>query len=249
VVAFSFAQVCSKLRRSDVFVKSRHVSSHTVAKAGKEARTRAVKKELILSNDFVSALGLNRQTCNRPPISTLLIKPLLALRVSLIMSIPIYLARYPSGSLFNDHWALFIPDHTRPSPTCGTLLEVEGDPLNGFVHDVARNCDARQEYYGRHQPVLVELGTVSEQHLEGDVGAVKGMENLEPRSDVERLALSTEPPSKSMRSAGNGKEGTARKRIEVRDCQWWVKEVVKKLITEKILTQEAMSILEQVPAH
>ena len=133
------------------------------------------------------------------------------------MSIPIYLARYPSGSLFNDHWALFIPDRTRPSPTWGTLLQVEGDPLNGFIHDVPRNCEATQEYYGRHQPVLIELGTASEQHLEGDVGAVKGMENLEPRSDVEHLALSTEPPSKSMRSAGNGNEGTARKRIEIPD--------------------------------
>ena len=165
------------------------------------------------------------------------------------MSIPIYLARYSSGSLFNDHWALFILDHTRPSPTCGTLLQVEGDPLNGFVHNVARNCDARQEYYGRHQHVLIELDTAPEQHLEGDVGAVKGMENLEPGSEVERLALSTEPPGKSMRSADNGKEGTAKKRIEARDCQWWVKEVVKKLITEKVLTQEAMIILEQVPAH
>jgi len=165
------------------------------------------------------------------------------------MTIPIYLARYPSGSLFNDRWALFIPDHTHSSSTSGTILQVEGDPLNGFVHDVVRNYDSRQEYYGCYPPVLVELGPASKKHLEGDAGAVEGMKNLKPVSDVERLALLTEPPSKSMRSAGNGKEGTARKWIQVRDCQWWVKEVVKKLITEKVLTQEAMGILEQVPAY
>jgi hypothetical protein len=166
------------------------------------------------------------------------------------MAIPIYVARYPSGSLFNDHWALFIPNHTSSSPTSGTLLQVEGDPLNGFVHDVVRNYDtSRQEYYGRCQPVLVELGTASKKYLKGDAGAIDGVKNLKPRNDVERLALLIEPPLKSMRSAGNDKEGTARKRIEVRDCQWWVKEVVKKLITEKVLTQEALSILEQVPAH
>lgn len=168
------------------------------------------------------------------------------------MSIPTWLARYPPNSLFKDHWALFIPDQVHPSSTCRTLLQVECDPLNGFVHNVARNCDmSSQESSGRQPPALLELGTGSENHLtlSNTGSAVQGMENREPRSRVERLASSLDPPSKRMRAAGSGEGGTARKRIEVRECQWWVKEVVEKLITEKVLKQEAMSILEQVSAH
>jgi hypothetical protein len=160
------------------------------------------------------------------------------------MSIPIYLARYPSSSLFNDHWALFVPDHPSLPPTSGTLLQVDGDPLNGFVHDIVRNCDISVQDSGcRCRPVLLELGIASVQHL----AAVGCMQNVEPRSRIERLVLSVQPPGKSMRSAADSE--TARTRVDVRDCQWWVKEVVEKLVGEGVLMPEALRILEEVPAH
>lgn len=106
-----------------------------------------------------------------------------------------------------------------------------------------------QDLSGRHPPVLLELGTVSEEHLAAEVGAKQGTDDLEPRSHIERLILSVEPPGKSMRSAGRDEEGTLPRRVEVRDCQWWVKEVVRKLVKEGVLGREALRRLEGVPAR
>jgi hypothetical protein len=50
-----------------------------------------------------------------------------------------------------------------------------------------------------------------------------------------------------MRSAADSE--TARTRVDERDCQWWVKEVVEKLVNEGVLMPEALRILEEVPAH
>jgi hypothetical protein len=72
----------------------------------------------------------------------------------------IYLARYPTSSLFNDHWALFVPD-SATSPSIGTIFQVEGDPLKGFTHDVQRQCDVSKDHLDRHPVELIDLDCVT----------------------------------------------------------------------------------------
>lgn len=44
------------------------------------------------------------------------------------------------------------------------------------------------------------------------------------------------------------KQGRVR-RVEIRDCQWWVGEFVDKMIELKMLSTEARGVLDKAPRH
>lgn len=39
------------------------------------------------------------------------------------------------------------------------------------------------------------------------------------------------------------------RRVEIRDCQWWVEQFVDQMIGMKMLSTEAREVLEKAPRH
>ncbi|KAF2871355.1 hypothetical protein BDV95DRAFT_606790 [Massariosphaeria phaeospora] len=145
---------------------------------------------------------------------------------------PLHLIIYPSP-LFAAHWALFLPTPTSTTtPKLGTRIHADGSPATGFTllvepeHDLAE-CAPRSYR-------VVELGSV---------GEGKGV------GDVERVAREVEVPGKSLKGVGvAGVEGL-RRRVEMKNCQTWVREVVGKLVEEGLLEAGALQVVEGAPKN
>jgi hypothetical protein len=60
--------------------------------------------------------------------------------------------------------------------------------------------------------------------------------------------MSTEAPAPSMLSAASRVVGNEAglKRVALRDCQWWVREVIGKLVEEQLLLPDPQAILSSV---
>ncbi|KAF2654409.1 hypothetical protein K491DRAFT_471379 [Lophiostoma macrostomum CBS 122681] len=141
---------------------------------------------------------------------------------------PLQLIIYHSP-LFAAHWALFLP--TPSCPKTGKRIHADGSPLTGFevlfepFYDL-RECS--QSYQ------IIELGQVKEE-------------------DVERVASETPAPAKSLVSAleasGTRTRTGVRRRIEVRNCQSWVVDVVGRLVGCGGIGEEAFLIVGNAPKN
>jgi hypothetical protein len=161
------------------------------------------------------------------------------------MSIPLYLLRYPSNTLFNDHWALFLLSHTSPNHRVGIIFQVEGDPLNGFVQDIQQECDFTQEHCGRKPPQCIELGIL--EVGDGTIGT-DPEDDSQVRELVEYILREVPPPGKTLRTAAADK-AERQGRVEIRDCQYWVGVVVRFLVSKMLLPPEASTIIDKVPGR
>ena len=108
----------------------------------------------------------------------------------------IFLVIY-SSRLFPSHWGVFVP--SSEGSYTGTLINVTDDPSVGFEHEFKR--DHGKEDDGRVSKTLL-LGRVASKYVKNreEVGLSA---NVIPVNDLEDIALSIPPPSKSLRPSGS----------------------------------------------
>lgn len=108
-------------------------------------------------------------------------------------SVDIFLLCYLPSPLFHAHWALFIPDQARPQ--CGTVLNVRGDPLNGFVHEFERGYIPSED--PEKPPTVLKLGTIAGRLIRSELIAPDG-KDATAYNQLEQLALSIDAPGRSL---------------------------------------------------
>jgi hypothetical protein len=105
----------------------------------------------------------------------------------------IFLLCYLPSPLFHAHWAVFVPEQARPK--CGTVLNVRGDPLNGFVHEFERGYIPSED--PEKPPAVLKLGTIAISLIQSQKTAPDGKDKT-ACNQLERLALSIDAPGRSL---------------------------------------------------
>lgn len=117
----------------------------------------------------------------------------------------IYLAKFRHSRDQRAHFAIFIPaltdtDHDpneKTSPCVGTLINVVGTPMTGFVHEIRATYPCRSE---QQLERFVRLGVVDDDLAPGtrDGGSTTGNEKKgKKRSSLVEVALQILPPWRS----------------------------------------------------
>ncbi|KAK7756218.1 hypothetical protein SLS62_001811 [Diatrype stigma] len=111
----------------------------------------------------------------------------------------LYLVSFIPSRLFPAHWAMWVPDQIDNK---GSLISVQGDPGTGFVHEILRNYDPKED---ERRPWFKAIGEIEERLVQEPSEATRGVQG---RSALEKVALSIPAPEKSLRS-GSHKNKTA----------------------------------------
>lgn len=159
--------------------------------------------------------------------------------------------------------------------TVGRRVHVSGDRLNGFALELIREYDV-----SKHRSVgsrMFPIGSIPATHIQPDVSQVEeetirrdsckddedggGLVDNEPRDVFERACVQVEVPGPSLNHVSNNQKPATGKRsqVEVRDCQWWVRQVVQELTTAGILesllqadgqrSKDPNELVAQLPVH
>ncbi|OBT48080.1 hypothetical protein VE00_01021 [Pseudogymnoascus sp. WSF 3629] len=156
------------------------------------------------------------------------------------MSRPVYLIVYPSP-LFPAHWALWLPFYTNGSEgTVGKYINIDGDPATGFTLEIIRSYDLMTE---SSKKSLILLCWVDARHI-ADV-ADPWSPNSNPVDAIEQGASSVQP-APSLRSAGASGVGS---RVELKNCQTWLREVVVALVGNGTFPNDAVEVIDQAPKN
>lgn len=107
--------------------------------------------------------------------------------------VDIFLLCYLPSPLFHAHWAVFVPDQARPE--CGTVLNVQGDPLHGFVHEFERGYIPSED--PEKPPAVFKLGAIAESLVKSEKTAPDGKDTT-AYNQLERLALTIDAPGRSL---------------------------------------------------
>jgi hypothetical protein len=108
---------------------------------------------------------------------------------------PIYLIIFHSP-IFPAHWALWVPQvEADVIGGTGKIINVQGSPNEGFVHELKRNYDLTTETRSYSMKYLCDISPsmvvdTDEGHRTGNV----------PIDDLEKAALAIQPPAPSLRS-------------------------------------------------
>lgn len=155
--------------------------------------------------------------------------------------IDLFLLCYVPSPLFHAHWSIFIPEQANSQR--GTVINVRGDPLDGFVHEFDRGYVPSED---SDRPLLMtKLGSVKDT-IVGPFSSLEPGKDTIAQTELERLALTIPAPGPSLRrSASRG----GRVRVEIRDCQWWVGQFVARMVESEILDPGALGVLDQAPRH
>ncbi|KAI0487005.1 hypothetical protein F4859DRAFT_323967 [Xylaria cf. heliscus] len=156
------------------------------------------------------------------------------------MARTIYLIVYNSP-LFPAHWALWIP--TEESPTIGKRIHVEGDAATGFQLSFDRNYDRTQDSR-KHE--IIALAEVEAAHVTDTPGDGSNTVDREPRDAIEIVAATVPPPGPSLMSAARQTRGT---KVEIRNCQTWLVDVVSELHKEGIFDSKAVEVIKTAPKN
>ncbi|KAF7195813.1 hypothetical protein HII31_02830 [Pseudocercospora fuligena] len=196
-------------------------------------------------------------------------------------SLPLYVL-IPPSPLFAAHGSLFVPDTSsfdiisrrQEDSSTGRRIHVSGDRLNGFHLEIIRNYDInKHKAVGtrRFKIGLIPSRCLSRDEAQGpsDAGNAiqkddeEGGGNVDnrPTDDFERAVLEIEAPGPSLNSAQSavGSDGR-RMKAEVKDCQWWVREVVRHIFEQGLLmplndsfgvqdSKGPLEMVESLPVH
>jgi hypothetical protein len=114
------------------------------------------------------------------------------------MSRPVYLIIYHSP-IFAAHWALWIPSYNKDViGQTGKVINVQGSPSDGFIHEFERNYDLSSESRSHSLKLLslVDSNSILDTAY-GDCSA-----DSTPIDVLERSALDIQAPGPSLRRAG-----------------------------------------------
>lgn len=184
----------------------------------------------------------------------------------------------PPSPLFAAHWSFVLPDPVdagakiQSHPTKGRRVHVSGDRLYGFALEIVRGYDlskhrsvsSRQYAIGLIQSRYLQQRTHSKDLLtdpeskDNEEGG--GYIDNTPIDEFEQTCVEVEAPGRSLRNAASGVSVAGRvQKTEVRDCQRWVREVVKLLVERGMLepvpadaswqAKTPVEIVNRVPAH
>ncbi|KDN48240.1 hypothetical protein RSAG8_02832, partial [Rhizoctonia solani AG-8 WAC10335] len=129
--------------------------------------------------------------------------------------------------IFPAHWALWIPSPSQPK--IGKIINAVGDPSSGFVREIERQFNLAN--------ASGAISTVSAHDSSGP----------EPVDEVEKIASGISPPEKSLNSAQNSKLPVGR--VEIKNCQTWLREFVCALVEHGICEAEAIDVLDRAPRN
>ncbi|OIW29406.1 hypothetical protein CONLIGDRAFT_324722 [Coniochaeta ligniaria NRRL 30616] len=157
-----------------------------------------------------------------------------------------YLLCYVPSPLFPAHWSLWIPYDGNLG--LGIRIHVTGDALNGFQHDFDRWYDPKTD--DRH-PRLIELGMIDASSLPPiePVGVCShGTEGngLRVCKALELLSWEIPAPGPSLRSSGST---AAHSRVQIQNCQSWLRQFVDLLIAKGVIAGEARHVIDTAPQH
>lgn len=161
----------------------------------------------------------------------------------------------PPSRLFAAHWSLFLPDLNNGDPqqesSIGTRIHVVGDRLGGFRLEIVRGYDSQKDrsLQGR----IFALARVPQQYLQPCQASLESLQDCQSKDDDEgggfiseefrspfEIACSlVEAPGPSLNRVSQ--QQTADERVgrrpksEVKDCQWWVRQVIHSLVEQEML--------------
>ncbi|KAF2434037.1 hypothetical protein EJ08DRAFT_668629 [Tothia fuscella] len=145
------------------------------------------------------------------------------------MTRTIYLIVYNSR-LLPAHWSLWVP--TREDVSKGKRVHVKGDVANGFELALERNYSLEDESRACQ---LIQLAQVDEKNVV-DIA----------HDGIEEIALSIAPPGPSLIAPSN--QGL-RQRVQINNCQTWLRQVVAALVEKNIMPSEALTIVDNAPKN
>ncbi|KAF2210191.1 hypothetical protein CERZMDRAFT_91194 [Cercospora zeae-maydis SCOH1-5] len=186
----------------------------------------------------------------------------------------------PPSPLFAAHWSFFLPDSKgydsiskrhEESPL-GRRIHVAGDRLHGFKLEMIREYDVSKHrgVASRKFPIGIVPGRYlqSSERINGvHSGVAKdedeggGFVDNQPRDEFERLCTKVEAPGPSLNPVSQGASGVRgqKGKVEVRDCQYWVREVVHELTIKGMLEEPSeirmgqskfpVDLVAQLPPH
>lgn len=184
---------------------------------------------------------------------------------------PVYVL-IPPSPLFSAHWSLFIPDSEDSS--CGRRIHVSGDRFNGFKLEMIRGYDVSL-HRGLNLSRRFRIGNVSQPECGTFNGPSRGPDDAQKDEDegggyvdnhatdeLESVCLEVEAPGPSLNRVVASEAGRStgnRMKMEVKDCQWWVREVVQLMYSRGILRalpsakgtegKNPAVLLESLPVH
>lgn len=184
---------------------------------------------------------------------------------------PVYVLTPPSP-LFAAHWSLFIPESQESS--FGRRIHVSGDRLNGFKLEIIRGYDASL-HRGLSSSRHFRIGNISPSKYGTFSGPSTRSDDAQKDDDegggyvdnyatdeLERVCLEVEAPGPSLNrvvASEAGRSSGPRPKMEVKDCQWWVRQVVQLAYSRGILLasqspdgtegKDPTVLLESLPAH
>ncbi len=115
----------------------------------------------------------------------------------------IYIVCYIPSRLFPAHWCIWVPNSPGledGQPASGTIIQAQGDPLNGFWHEFVRDHVLSED---ERRPWFRSLGVVKIKEKSGVEGPTEKIETT-ARNNLEQIALLIPAPSPSLRPAGVG---------------------------------------------
>ncbi|KAI0448216.1 hypothetical protein F4803DRAFT_545740 [Xylaria telfairii] len=151
----------------------------------------------------------------------------------------IYLIVYNSP-LFPAHWAIWIP--SQENLAIGKRIHVEGDAATGFQLSFDRNYDKTQDSR-KHE--IVVLAEVHAKHVVDTPGSGSNTVDREPKDGIESIAAKVAPPGPSLMSASRTR-GT---KVEIKNCQTWLMDVVNALHKEGIFDSKAVEVIQAAPKN
>lgn len=185
----------------------------------------------------------------------------------------------PPSPLFAAHWSFFLPEAVEPesqdkhsSPTKSRRIHASGDRLHGFELEIVRGYEvSKHRSVGlRRNPVgLIRTCHLQQHppninpqagHQAKDEDEGGGYVHHTATDDFEQVCTEVEAPGPSLRNASGavGADGRVQK-VEVRDCQWWVREVEKLLVGRGMLnplpmrtgreTTTPTEMVDKLPVH
>ncbi|OAA55561.1 hypothetical protein SPI_08245 [Niveomyces insectorum RCEF 264] len=146
-------------------------------------------------------------------------------------------------ALFKAHWALFIP--SVGDPNLGRSIHAVGDARTGFQVTFGRNYDVATT--GRSHS-LIFLGYVDAAYIDDASTSGDGSHTTDhvPKDRIEDYAASVPAPGPSLRPSSSS---SGNKRVEIRDCQTWLKDFITVLVEAGVLHQDSLDVINTAPEH
>lgn len=176
---------------------------------------------------------------------------------------PLYVL-IPPSPVFAAHWSFFIPNlldydlisRRHEESNIGRRIHVSGDRLNGFRLEVVRNYDvSKHRSVGSRRYLVASIPakhlqssssgdpTTNEKPKQKDEEEGGGYIDNNPSDDFEQVCVEVEAPGPSLNRVSQTASSvpTKKTKAEVRDCQWWVRQVVDILVARGMLEPASTS--------